>query len=41
MLKDLKDQVLRANLDLPKRGLVVYTWGNVSGIDRDLGFVVI
>ena len=41
MLKDLKDQVLRANLDLPKRGLVVYTWGNVSGIDRDKGLVVI
>ena len=41
MLKDLKDQVLRANLDLPKRGLVVYTWGNVYGIDRDKGLVVI
>ncbi len=41
MLKDLKEKVLIANLELPKRNLVTYTWGNVSGIDRDLGLVVI
>lgn len=32
MLKDLKEAVLEANLELPKRNLVTYTWGNVSGI---------
>lgn len=37
----LKEAVLRANLDLPKHGLVTFTWGNVSGIDRELGVVVI
>ncbi|NLX64340.1 MAG: L-ribulose-5-phosphate 4-epimerase [Clostridiaceae bacterium] len=41
MLKDLKEQVLKANLDLPRYGLVTFTWGNVSGIDRDRGLVVI
>ncbi len=41
MLKDLKDAVLEANLELPRRGLVTYTWGNVSGIDRKEGFIVI
>ncbi len=41
MLKELKEQVLEANLELPKRGLVIYTWGNVSGIDRERGLVVI
>lgn len=41
MLKDLKELVLEANLELPKRGLVTYTWGNVSGIDREKGLVVI
>lgn len=41
MLKELKQAVLEANLELPKRGLVTYTWGNVSGIDRDRGLVVI
>jgi len=41
MLKDLKEQVLKANLDLPRYGLVTFTWGNVSGIDRDKGLVVI
>lgn len=41
MLEQLKQEVLEANLELPKRGLVVYTWGNVSGIDRETGYVVI
>ena len=37
MLKKLKEQVLAANLLLPKHGLVTFTWGNVSGIDRESG----
>ena len=41
MLEELRNEVYRANMELPERGLVVYTWGNVSGIDRDKGFVVI
>lgn len=41
MLETLKEQVWRANLELPERGLVVYTWGNVSGFDREKGIVVI
>ena len=41
MLEKLKQEVWEANLDLPKQGLVVYTWGNVSGIDRAKGLVVI
>jgi L-ribulose-5-phosphate 4-epimerase len=41
MLNRLKQEVLEANLELPKRGLVTYTWGNVSGIDRERGLVVI
>ncbi|WP_066172720.1 L-ribulose-5-phosphate 4-epimerase [Bacillus marinisedimentorum] len=41
MLSRLKEDVLKANLDLPKHGLVTFTWGNVSGIDRDTGLVVI
>src|ERR1051326_9488364 len=41
MLKELKEQVFEANLLLPKHGLVVFTWGNVSGIDREQGLVVI
>ena len=41
MLEQLKQQVYNANLDLPKYGLVVFTWGNVSGIDRDKGLIVI
>ncbi len=41
MLRSLKQSILEANLELPERGLVVYTWGNVSGIDRDKGLVVI
>jgi L-ribulose-5-phosphate 4-epimerase len=41
MLKKLKEQVLEANLKLPKYGLVKLTWGNVSGIDREQNLVVI
>lgn len=41
MLEELKQRVCEANLDLVCRGMVVYTWGNVSGIDRDAGLVVI
>ncbi len=41
MLKQLKKQVYEANLDLVKHGLVIFTWGNVSGIDRSQGLVVI
>jgi L-ribulose-5-phosphate 4-epimerase len=41
MLKQLKEEVYEANLLLPKYGLVTFTWGNVSGIDRDKGLVVI
>ena len=41
MLKKLKEQVCRANLLLPKHNLVTFTWGNVSGIDRKRGLVVI
>ncbi|MGI6567674.1 MAG: L-ribulose-5-phosphate 4-epimerase [Firmicutes bacterium] len=41
MLKQLKEAVLDANLELPRRGLVTYTWGNVSGICREQGLVVI
>jgi len=41
MLETLKQQVLDANLLLPKYGLITFTWGNVSGIDREKGLVVI
>lgn len=41
MLEELKQQVLEANLLLPKHGLITFTWGNVSGIDREKGLVVI
>ncbi|MBE6753493.1 MAG: L-ribulose-5-phosphate 4-epimerase [Ruminococcaceae bacterium] len=41
MLEKLKEQVLAANLLLPAHGLVTFTWGNVSGIDRESGLVVI
>jgi len=41
MLEKLKEQVFEANLDLVKLGLVVFTWGNVSAIDREKGLVVI
>ncbi len=41
MLEQLKQEVFDANLELVEQGLVIYTWGNVSGIDRASGFVVI
>lgn len=41
MLEKLKKAVYEANMELPRRGLVTYTWGNVSGIDREKGLVVI
>ena len=41
MLEALKKEVYKANMELPKRGLVTYTWGNVSGIDRESGLFVI
>ena len=34
MLEDLKQKVYEANMELPRRGLITYTWGNVSGIDQ-------
>ena len=37
MLEALKQQVYEANMELPRQGLVTYTWGNVSGIDREKG----
>ncbi len=33
MLKELRDEVYEANMDLPKHGLVIFTWGNASGLD--------
>lgn len=41
MLEQLKKDVCAANLELAARGVVIYTWGNVSGIDREKGLVVI
>ena len=41
MLEELKEKVFKANLDLVKHNLVLFTWGNVSGIDREKGLVVI
>ena len=41
MLKELREKVFQANMELPRRNLVTYTWGNVSGIDREKGLVVI
>ena len=37
MHEELKEEVCRANIDLDARGLVISSWGNVSGIDRDAG----
>ena len=39
MLEELKEKVFKANLDLVRHGLVIFTWGNVSGIDRERGLV--
>ena len=41
MVEVLKLEVFKANLDLVEHGLVIFTWGNVSGIDREQGLVVI
>ena len=41
MIEELKEKVFKANLDLVKYGLVIFTWGNVSAIDRKKGLVVI
>jgi L-ribulose-5-phosphate 4-epimerase len=41
MLEALKQKVYEANMELPRRNLVTYTWGNVSGIDREKGLFVI
>ena len=41
MLEELKKQVFEANMELPRYGLVTFTWGNVSGIDREKGLFVI
>ena len=40
-MKTLKEKVFQANLELVRQGLVIYTWGNASGIDREKGIVVI
>ena len=41
MLEELKQKVYESNMELPRRGLITYTWGNVSGIDREKGLFVI
>ena len=41
MFEELRERAFRANMELWKRGVVIYTWGNVSGIDRERGLVVI
>ena len=41
MLEKLKKEVYEANMELPRRGLITYTWGNVSGMDRETGYFVI
>ncbi len=41
MLEELKKEVYEANMELVRRNLIIYTWGNVSGIDREKGLVVI
>lgn len=41
MLEELKERIYKANLEIVKRGLVIYTWGNVSGMDRDNNLIVI
>ena len=41
MLEKLKEEVFKANMDLVRHGLVIHTWGNVSGRDRESGFIVI
>ena len=41
MLEKLREEVYKANMELPEKGLIVYTWGNVSAVDREQGLVVI
>ena len=41
MQTELREKVCRANIELQKQKLVIYNWGNVSGIDRDSGIVII
>ena len=41
MLEQLKKDVYEANMELQEKGMVIYTWGNVSGIDREHNYVVI
>jgi L-ribulose-5-phosphate 4-epimerase len=41
MLEELKEKVFKSNIDLVHHGLVIFTWGNVSGIDREKGLMVI
>ena len=41
MLEELKQKVYEANMALPKHGLVTFTWGNVSAIDRETGYFAI
>ena len=41
MLEKLKEKVYEANMELQRKGMVIYTWGNVSEIDRESGLVVI
>ena len=41
MLEELKKKVYEANMELPRRGLITFTWGNVSEIDRKSGYFVI
>ena len=41
MLKELRNIVYEANMELPKHGLITYTWGNTSGVDRERGLMVI
>ena len=41
MLEELKEEVFKANLELPKKGLVLFTWGNVSAIDKKTKLIVI
>jgi len=41
MLEKLKQEVFEANMDLVDKGMVIYTWGNVSGIDKEKGLIVI
>lgn len=41
MVENLKNEVYKANIDLVEHGLVIFTWGNVSGIDREKGLIVI